>query len=91
MFSPPAGWHNRGRKDLTHYGLLASLLQHLQVRPAFGNDPNMNLFLRLLFVGILAYCARVYHAGSVIGFSRATLQSPFHMMVNENAKAAAGD
>jgi hypothetical protein len=48
----------------------------------------MNLCLRLVFVGILAYCARVYQAGSLMGFSQAKLESPSHMVVKESAKAA---
>jgi ribose transport system substrate-binding protein len=49
----------------------------------------MNLFFRLLFVSILACCARAYGAGLLIGFSQVTLQSPFYVELKEGAEAAA--
>ena len=49
----------------------------------------MNLFFRLLFVGLLACCAKAYGAGLLIGFSQVTLQSPFYVELKEGAEAAA--
>jgi ABC-type sugar transport system substrate-binding protein len=49
----------------------------------------MNPFFRLLFVGLLACCARAYGAGLLIGFSQVTLQSPFYVELKEGAEAAA--